>query len=178
MFPAFKEWQVVVGALVAGRQTLILRKGGLAEGRAGFEKRAARFWLFPTAFHAQCDKIKPAAEIAPPLEPMKGEVLITAFADVHHHAFLSDWECVRALDPHHIWTEATIRERFDWSKPPGVHALVVRVHRLRQPVGFTPTPAMAGCRSWVDVPYAFADHASDPVCDDVAFAARVKAIGI
>jgi hypothetical protein len=178
MFPAFKEWQAIIGALVAGRQSLILRKGGIAEGRDGFEARAARFWLFPTAFHAQRDKVKPAPECAPHPEPANGDVLITAFADVHHHAFLSDWERVRALDSHHLWTEATIRERFNWSSPPGLHVFVVRVHRLRQPVRFTPTPAMAGCRSWVDLPYAFADHASDPVCDDVAFAARVKAIGI
>jgi hypothetical protein len=178
MAPAFKEWQVIVGALAAGRQVLILRKGGIAEGRGGFEARASRFWLFPTGFHAQRAKIKPAAEGMISPDPMNGEVLITAFADVNHHAFLCDWESVRALDAHHLWTEATIRERFDWAKPPGIHAFVVRVHRLRQPMRLTPTPAMAGCRSWVELPHAFTDHPSDPALDDAAFASRVKAIGL
>ena len=37
MFPAFKEWHVVVEALAAGEQILLLRKGGIAEGRGGFD---------------------------------------------------------------------------------------------------------------------------------------------
>ncbi len=178
MAPAFKEWQVIVGALAAGRQVLILRKGGIAEGRGGFEARISRFWLFPTAFHGQRGKLKSAAEDVPRPETIDGEVSITAFVDVHHHAFLCDWERVRALDAHHLWTGATIRERFDWAKPPGIHAFVVRVHRLRQPVRLTPTPVMAGCRSWIELPCAFADHPSDPALDDASFTSRVKAIGL
>ena len=60
-FPAFKEWHVIIEALGAGEQILILRKGGIAEGRLGFEVEAPRFWLFPTRFHAQLEKTKPAA---------------------------------------------------------------------------------------------------------------------
>ena len=33
---AFKEWAVVCAALASGRQTIILRKGGMEEGRDGF----------------------------------------------------------------------------------------------------------------------------------------------
>jgi hypothetical protein len=33
---AFKEWAVVCEALGSGRQSVILRKGGIAEGREGF----------------------------------------------------------------------------------------------------------------------------------------------
>ncbi len=178
MAPAFKEWRSIVGALLSGSQSLILRKGGIAEGRGGFEVRAERFWLFPTDFHAQREKTKPAVIQVDPPASADGSAEITGFVDVHRQAFLGDWDRVRALESHHLWTEATIRERFDWAKPPGVHALVVRVHRLRQPVRFMPTPAMAGCRSWVELPLAFADHPADPVLADAAFAERVKAIGI
>ena len=58
-FPAFKEWEGIVEALGHGAQIVILRKGGIAEGRAGFTPRHPRFWLFPTRFHQQWEKTKP-----------------------------------------------------------------------------------------------------------------------
>src|SRR5512138_2779668 len=53
MRTAFKEWAIVVDALGRGEQILILRKGGIAEGRGGFRPEHTRFLLFPTAFHEQ-----------------------------------------------------------------------------------------------------------------------------
>ena len=38
---AFKEWAVVVDALLRGEQVIILRKGGLREGRGGFFTKPA-----------------------------------------------------------------------------------------------------------------------------------------
>jgi hypothetical protein len=35
---AFKEWAVVVDALLRGEQTVLLRKGGLREGNGGLEQ--------------------------------------------------------------------------------------------------------------------------------------------
>jgi len=53
---AFKEWDVVCNAIGAGRQTVILRKGGIHEGREGFAWEHEEFVLFPTRFHAQQQK--------------------------------------------------------------------------------------------------------------------------
>ncbi len=187
MFPAFKEWHVIVEALVAGEQLLILRKGGISEGRGGFDAaRAGRFWLFPTRFHAQAEKTKPAA--ARFIEPedsiadataiddstgaTTSTVTLRAFADVTHHTFLTDWAAVARLDPFHLWTEDTIRERFDWSKPRGMHAFAVRVHRLHTPITLPLTPEMGGCKSWIELPLAFDAHPSSPVLDEAEFAAR------
>lgn len=178
MTPAFKDWQPIVDALIAGDQILILRKGGIAEGPGGFQARAGRFWLFPTRFHAQPDKLKPGTPVRPAPEAPETAITLAGYAHIHTHAFLSDWDRVQALDPHHRWAGATVRERFTWSRPPGLHAFVVRAYRLRQPLRLGLTPAMAGCRSWIDLPLAFEYHASDPVLDDEAFAARAKVIGI
>ncbi|MCS6243347.1 MAG: DUF1802 family protein [Opitutus sp.] len=138
LYPAFKEWQVIVDALAAGEQSLLLRKGGIAEGRGGFDpERADRFWLFPTQFHAQREKTKPALAQrlnSEPSEPLDTQVTLTAFAEVTHHRFVSDWSAVAALDPFHDWTEATVREKFDWGQPPGLNALVVQVHQLNTPI--------------------------------------------
>ena len=57
--PAFKEWEAIVEALGHGAQIVILRKGGIAEGRAGFQARHPKFWLFPTGYHQQWEKTKP-----------------------------------------------------------------------------------------------------------------------
>lgn len=43
--PALKEWSAAVHALLDGRQTVLLRKGGIGEKR--FEVAAHEFLLFP-----------------------------------------------------------------------------------------------------------------------------------
>ena len=60
----FKEWAVVCDALGRGEQTILLRKGGIAEGRNGFGFHHAEFFLIPTFFHEQVVKVRmPGAEI-------------------------------------------------------------------------------------------------------------------
>ena len=181
-FPAFKEWHAIVEALGSGKQLLILRKGGISEKRGGFDAaRAGRFWLFPTQFHAQVEKTKPAAArffSAPPV-PAEGRITLRYFADITHHAFLADWNTVAALDPHHLWTESAVREKFDWAQPPGLHAFIVRVHRLVAPLTIPLTADMGGCKSWIDVPPSFSDTSSAPVLPDDRFAtlsAHVKQV--
>jgi hypothetical protein len=54
----FKEWQVVCDALADGTQSIILRKGGIHEGRQGFSFAHDSFFLFPTRFHAQAEHVR------------------------------------------------------------------------------------------------------------------------
>ena len=61
----FKEWSLVCDALGRGRQSVILRKGGIAEGRGGFSFRHREFFLFPTFFHEQIAKVRIAAADIP-----------------------------------------------------------------------------------------------------------------
>lgn len=174
MFPAFKEWHSVVGALRSGEQTIILRKGGISEGRGGFDAaRAGRFWLFPTQFHAQREKTKPSAARYFETASAPGTITLDCFADIERHAFLSDWNTIASLDPHHIWTEAAVREKYDWAKPPGLHVFIVRTHRLREPLTLALTTDMGGCKSWIDLSPDFSTQASDPALDDGAFASRL-----
>ncbi len=151
LYPAFKEWQVVVEALAAGEQSLLLRKGGIAEGRGGFDSaHAKRFWLFPTQFHAQLEKTKPALArywTNPCNQTPDSCITLTAFAEVIHQHVITDWATVVGLDAFHGWTETAVREKFDWGKAPGLHALVVRVYRLSSPITLERTPAMAGCNT-------------------------------
>jgi hypothetical protein len=54
----FKEWSLVCDAFGRGEQSIILRKGGIAEGREGFSFRHREFFLFPTFFHEQVAKVR------------------------------------------------------------------------------------------------------------------------
>jgi hypothetical protein len=184
---AFKEWSAIVNALAAGAQTIILRKGGIAEGRAGFDPaRARRFWLFPTQFHAQHEKLKPAAApffdldhkpaAADPLAPLR----LRFYADLVAHRFLGDWAEVTALDAQHLWTEATMRERFDWAKPAGLHLLLVRVHRLDSALALPAGLDLGGCKSWIELPLPLPPTglASTPALNDAAFAAARAALPV
>jgi hypothetical protein len=61
----FKEWSLVCDALGRGTQSVILRKGGIAEGRRGFSFRYREFFLFPTLIHEQVEKVRIASADIP-----------------------------------------------------------------------------------------------------------------
>ena len=54
-----KEWATVVKALEQGKQTVILRKGGILETASGFEIESKKFLLFPTWEHQEIKHVKP-----------------------------------------------------------------------------------------------------------------------
>lgn len=149
---AFKEWAVICAALAAGRQTVILRKGGIAEEGGVFTPEHAEFLLYPTYFHEHRAGVKP--EFLPLLEdaerakPPAGTIQFTHFVRVESVAHLADLEAVLALDSRHAWTPEIVRQRF-YYRAPGLFVLNVRVFRLTQPLEITERPEFAGCKTWV-----------------------------
>ena len=53
-----KEWATVVRALEHGKQTVILRKGGILETASGFKIESKKFLLFPTWEHQEAKHVK------------------------------------------------------------------------------------------------------------------------
>ena len=134
---AFKEWAVVADAIGRGDQIIILRKGGISEGRSGFQIEHNRFFLFPTLFHQQRESVQPTAQLrydvlAPKLSP--SSVRIEVFVEVVDWKFLDSLEAALRLRGQHIWREEVIRDRFDWGKSKSIYALAVRAFRLPRPV--------------------------------------------
>jgi hypothetical protein len=146
----FKEWALVCEALGSGRQTVIIRKGGLAEGREGFAFRHREFFLFPTFFHEQLDRVRETKAVLPASLP--DEIEIGYFARVKEAQVMTDWEKVRALEGQHILREEVVRERFDYDDMPGVHVAFVEVFRLDPVWRFPDSKSYGGCRSWVELP--------------------------
>ena len=175
MSTAFKEWALVCDALGRGTQSVIIRKGGIAEGRDGFRFKHDAFFLFPTFFHEQ-----PARTKLPPgttlREETQGEIRIDLFARVEWTQRIDDLATVARLDPFHIWDAKVIEERFQYDAPPGVHVAVLRVERLSTSWIFPALPRYGGCRSWLELPEFPEGITRTPVLDDVTHAARVAAI--
>ena len=69
MHAAFKEWAIICEALGRGLQSVILRKGGVAEGKTGFAFRHNEFLLFPTWFHEQLERTTLPQDTPIPDEP-------------------------------------------------------------------------------------------------------------
>lgn len=171
----FKEWQVVCDSLGSGRQTLIFRKGGIHESRNGFSFAHSSFFLFPTRFHATpnevCEGIM--SELA---EWQPGEMVeITHHAEAISAVTLTDWNDVVKLTPHHIYSEKTIRDRFDWEGKGmvtgSIHVALVRVRKLQEPWIFPYESKYGGCRSWINLPSPPDDwyQSSVPVLNDAEF---------
>ncbi|TAE78387.1 MAG: DUF1802 family protein [Verrucomicrobia bacterium] len=183
MANGFKEWQVVCDALASGRQSLILRKGGIHEGRAGFSFAEESFFLFPTRFHNQDQFVREGrVELLPEWVP--GEtVRITHWCEASWARTLNDWEQVAALAPFHVWTEDTIRQRFDWEgkgmSAGSIHVALVRVFKLAEPWEFAYEAKYGGCRSWVALPEPSSDllDQAAPVMGEEAFASLALELG-
>jgi hypothetical protein len=150
---AFKEWAVVCEALGSGRQSVILRKGGIAEGSDGFAFSHWEFFLFPTRFHETVEKTTLPPGFALPPE-REGEVEIRFTAKIEWTCFLSDSERLEALGDFHILRDEVVEERFRFGEPPGIHVGFARVYRMSFPWVLPMEKRFGGCRSWVELPAA------------------------
>jgi hypothetical protein len=159
----FKEWALVCEALGRGEQSILLRKGGVAEGRAGFGFRHSEFFLFPTFFHEQVLKVRTSAGEIP--KPGGGQIEIRYFAKLEAQEEVTSWGMAAQLEPFHILAESVVRERFDYKKA-GLHIALVRVFRLEPVWVFPEKPAYGGCRSWVNLPACPRDMRREPVLSD------------
>jgi hypothetical protein len=181
----FKEWAYVCEALGQGVQTIILRKGGIHEGKRGFHFQHEAFWLFPTGFHNQGDQLcwtpSNAAEVAVPQDEERENVNVRHFAVLHGVWRLTDWDRVTALAPFHVWKEEVVRERFAWNEESSLHIALVRVSALPKSWSFPYERGYGGCRSWVNLPESGAglQNSATPAMDDAAWegvAAKVRAL--
>jgi hypothetical protein len=180
--PALKEWAAIVHALLEGEQIVDVRKGGLHEDGRHFAVPARRVWLSPTAEHQKPELLKAAyahwvdlATASPVGEPIS----VLGWADVVDVATITEPEQVAALDSKLIWSADYVEKRFSWKTRDPLWVLVLRVHRLHEPITVPWRDEYGGCTSWVDydgVPADPSSVASSPVLSDVAFEAKRKGV--
>ncbi|AKK27185.1 DUF1802 family protein [Mycobacterium sp. EPa45] len=178
MTTALKEWSAAVHALLDGRQTVLLRKGGIHEKR--FAVAADDFLLFPTVAHSHAERLRPEHrdlldEAAP--DSTEDHIVIRAAAKVVAAIAVSDAEGLADIEDLHIWTAESVQaDRVDFRPRHQLTVLVVQAFPLTEPIQLAREPHYRGCTSWVQLP-ATADLAG-PVHDSAALAAiaaRVRA---
>ena len=174
---ALKEWAAVADALTAGRQVVLLRKGGILEQsvRNRFSITHNEFLLFPTYLHQTRAQLKPDV----PFEPAAAEpdaVRLSAAGVVTDIVRATSREQVDRLDDQHIWTPALIDMRFNYKPQNPLYLVLVRAYRLATEVVLPNTPAYAGCKSWVPLGTPVDTAAAVPVLDDAAYDAKRQAI--
>lgn len=176
---AFKEWAVTCQALETGRQSLLLRKGGIHERGGRFEVEHNEFWLFPTRFHQSPEEILPdartllrqAATDAPP----PASVRLSLYAVVDEVFELTDEALLPRLADLQILTGDTLLERFHYRRP-ALFVLTVRIYRRAEPITLRESPHFAGCKTWVDLEQDLTTDGLVPVLNDAAHNEREIAI--
>ena len=168
---AFKEWAGVRDALASGRQTIILRKGGIHEGPAGFVPEHSVFWLYPTHVHEAEQGLKPEFG-ASTIHEASEFTTVGTLVVVEQVGRIETLAELDAIASEHVWTRETTLKRFEYKRP-GLWLLVVRVFDRAEPWVVEATPAHAGCKTWVPLESALPTQGLAPVLDEPAFAARL-----
>lgn len=176
--PAFKEWAVVVQALLEGEQIVDIRKGGLREVGRHFAIQSTRLWLYPTVEHQQSELLKPAYQrwvvSTEAAAPPERAIRVEGWADVVGVATVAKPEVLDALDGKVVWSREYVETRFRWKARDPLHVLALRVHRLDEPVTVPFRDEYGGCTSWVELD-GLPDPdqvGSSPALSDAAFTAR------
>jgi len=180
--PAFKEWAVIVRALLEGEQILDVRKGGLHEDGRRFGVRADRCWLYPTYEHQKPELLKPAyrrwvsdTETA----SESGTVQISGWADVAGVITITDPDELAVLGSKLIWTEEYAASRLGWKARQPLWVLALRTYQLETPCTVPYRDEYGGCTSWVDVdglPENPTELPAQPSLTDESFQSRLTLV--
>ncbi len=159
----------MVHALLDGRQTVLLRKGGIREKR--FELAAEDFLLFPTVAHSHAERVRAEhRDLLGLAQPDSGrtEIVVRGAARVVAAVEVHRPENIDALSDLHIWTPGSVRaDRLDFRPRHRLTVFVVAARPLASPLRVTRTPAHAGCSSWVELSLGGRKpHFLAPVHDD------------
>jgi hypothetical protein len=176
---ALKEWAVVIEALARGRQHFLLRKGGIAEGKRGFEVKHSEFLLYPTWEHQQMDSIRPAFhdlfEQARPRQAgvVSFQYLAKVTAVVRAPARIED---MASLEAEHIWAGSYLEKRYGYRPDLPLFVLVLRLYRLAREGEIPEIRRYAGCRSWVSLDHEIDTAGACPLESDASFETARKSL--
>jgi hypothetical protein len=166
---AFKEWAGVCDALIEGRQSVILRKGGISEGAGPgvFVPEHSEFWLYPTWVHQAEQGLRSTAGTIPVAHRQDpgGLVPILALVRVALVGYVANEQTLAALEDFHVLTAETMIKRFHYRQP-AIWVLGVRVWRHDTGYAIAATPEHAGCKTWVILDEPLSTMAVSPVLDD------------
>jgi len=170
----FKEWAMICDSVARGETSLLIRKGGIAEGRDGFRFKHNRFFLFPTYFHEQTleTRLSPGCNVVSQQNP----VIISVFAEVEFTTWISNLKQMEPLESLHVLQKSVIEQRFRYDEEQGLHVAFLRAFRLSTPWECPFQKSYGGCRSWITLPKRPSDLVLEPVLSETEQAQRRQII--
>ncbi len=176
---ALKEWAVLCQELGAGRQVVLLRKGGIREPAKGFSVEHDEFFLFPTYVHQSGDELSDRARAALPdvnrAAPPASILRLELYATVAAVTEVTNLDVLRRLDGQHALAWPAVERRFHY-RHPGLHVIAVRVYRLPQPLVVPNVARYDGCRSWVPLESECSTTGCQPVLAETEFHQRLSTV--
>ena len=151
---ALKEWATVVKALEQGKQTVILRKGGILETASGFNIESKKFFLFPTWEHQETKYVK--SEFHDFLnevldnKPEEGFNKISSYAEVLYEKDIESNDVINQLSSFHVWSDSYIQERRNWKPEKPMKAVFLRTIKIPE-FNLPLEPEFSGCKSWIEL---------------------------
>ena len=149
-----KEWATVIKALEQGKQTVILRKGGILETASGFNIESRKFFLFPTWEHQEIKQVKPEFHnfLTDVLnkKPDKGFNKITSYAEILFEKDVSSVETINKLSSFHVWSDSYIEERRNWMPEKPMKAVFLKTVIIPE-FNLPLQPEFQGCKSWIEI---------------------------
>ena len=149
-----KEWATVIKALEQGKQTVILRKGGILETASGFNIESRKFFLFPTWEHQEIKHVKPEFHnfLTDVLnkKPDKGFNKITSYAEILFEKDVSSVETINKLSSFHVWSDSYIEERRNWMPEKPMKAVFLKTVIIPE-FNLPLQPEFQGCKSWIEI---------------------------
>ena len=178
---ALKEWAVAVQALDAGRQILLMRKGGIREEGKEFRVIYPEFLLYPTYEHQKEELLREPfhTELRQVLAESNGQedtITLSHWAQIHEVIEVTDQAKVDELSSHYIWTTDYAQKRLHWKPRKSLTLMLLRVYRLAQPQKVPVLPHYGGCKSWVELDREVPLGHLEPVLSLEAFQREVEEI--
>jgi len=170
MMDALKEWATVVKALEQGKQTVILRKGGILETASGFNTESKKFFLFPTWEHQEIKHVKPEfhnflKEVLNK-KPDEGFNKITSYAEIMFEKDIESNDVINDLSSFHVWSDSYIQERRNWMPKKPMKAVFLRVVKIPE-FNLPLKPEFQGCKSWIELNSNFQEGESSLKDDEI-----------
>lgn len=156
---ALKEWAIICRALEEGKQSILLRKGGVLEYKKGFEISQKIFLLYPTFEHQSKEYLQPnylenfellveAKNSNTNNDKLNTIRILASIEEIHEFC---DETTLSKLEKYHIWNERYLQSRMNYNPKKPMNALFLRVYKLPKPISIDVKPEWAGCKSWIKI---------------------------
>ena len=170
MMDALKEWATVVKALEQGKQTVILRKGGILETASGFNIESKKFFLFPTWEHQETKHVKPEfhgflTEVLDK-KPNADHNKISSYAEVLYEKDVKSNDVINNLSSFHVWSDSYIQERRNWKPEKPMKAVFLKTIKIPE-FNLPLKSEFSGCKSWIELNSNFQEGESTLNDDEI-----------